>query len=157
MAVAGTLHAQDSRPLAPLLAQAGFGEKYQPADFLRPTFQQADFDGDGIQDTAVLVQDVRTGKRGVVILSGRDPAHHYVIDAGTAFRGSDDLKWLRRWSVYRATTAWETRFDPKTGDIIGGREVKLARPALLLEDPQVHAGGLVYWNGRRYVWIHQGE
>jgi len=157
LAGAPSLHAEDGQSLAALLSAAGVGDKYYPAAFITPAFQNADFDGDGVDDTAVLVREVGSGKRGVVIVDGRNSACRYVMGAGTVFRGSDDLTWLRRWSVYRKGVAFETRFDPKSGDIIGGRQIQLQRPALLLEDPRVHAGGLVYWNGRRYVWIHQGE
>jgi hypothetical protein len=40
---------------------------------------------------------------------------------------------------------------------LGAKEWTLKRPALNLENPDASAGGLIYWNGKKYIWIHQGE
>lgn len=85
---------------------------------------------------------------------------HFVFGAGTSFDGSDNFDWADKWSVYNKKTAFETQFDKKTGDILGGKEVKLARPGILAmdyEDGSPYAGGIIYWNGKKYIWIHQGE
>lgn len=74
--------------------------------------------------------------------------------------GSDDFGWANKWSVFNGKKVKETLFDKKSGDIIGGRTVILKRPCILLaaeEDGAVVSGGLIYWNGTKYIWIHQGE
>jgi hypothetical protein len=68
--------------------------------------------------------------------------------------------WLDKWNIYKQKTAQETQFDPKSGDMLGSKTVKLLRPGLLVEhqeDGATLAGGIIYWNGKKYVWIHQGE
>jgi hypothetical protein len=36
----------------------------------------------------------------------------------------------------------------------------LARPGIIIEDYEdgaALASGIIYWNGKKYIWIHQGE
>lgn len=44
--------------------------------------------------------------------------------------------------------------------MIGGKEVKLSHHGILVEDYEdggFLTGGIIYWNGKKYIWIHQGE
>jgi len=121
---------------------------------------QADFNGDGIRDIAVFVKEPKTGKSGILLMEGKTLAHR-VFGAGRAFAtGDDNFVWADRWRVYSSQTARETRFDPKTGDILGSKTVNLNKPGILIEDMEdgaAIAGGIIYWDGKKYRWIHQGE
>ena len=85
----------------------------------------------------------------------------FLFGAGTKFgSGSDNFEWAGKWTIYKKKTAHETQFDENSGDIIGSKEIKLKRPALLVEDIEdgaAIAGGIIYWDDKKYIWIHQGE
>ncbi len=138
----------------------GLDKKYIIASYLKPAYLQADFNGDGIVDIAALITEKGTNKKGIVVINGKTN-QYFVFGAGTAFNaGGNDFKWADKWSLYRKSTASETQFDKETGDIIGGKTVQLKRPSILVEDYEggaALAGGIIYWDGKKYIWIHQGE
>ena len=138
----------------------GFDKKYSISSFLKPSFLQADFNGDATQDIAVLVIEKTTKRKGILLIHGKT-SEHFLFGAGTNFgSGDNDFKWADKWFLYTKKTAQETQFDKESGDIIGGKTVKLARPGILIEDYEdgyALAGGIIYWNGKKYIWIHQGE
>ena len=134
--------------------------KYTLGTFVKPSLLQADFNGDGKQDIAVLVIEKATGRKGLLLIHGKTN-EHFLFGAGSDFgNGGKDFKWADMWKLYKGKTAFETQHDKESGDIIGEKEIRLARPAILIEDYEdgaALAGGLIYWNGAKYVWIHQGE
>lgn len=137
----------------------GLDKKYSFNDFLHPNFLQADFNGDGAGDVAFPVVEKVSKKTGILLIHGKS-GEHYVFGADTKIEGSDNLTWADKWTVYKKKSAYETRIDKASGDIIGGKEVRLARPGILIEDYEdgaALAGGIIYWNGKKYIWIHQGE
>jgi hypothetical protein len=135
----------------------GLNKKYQQSAFLSPAFIQADFNGDGVPDVCILVASKTTKKSGLMILHGNSTAY-FVFGAGTKFgSGSDDFKWADNWTLYTGKNASTTQFDKRSGDIIGSKIVKLFRPGVLIESKEDGAGGIIYWNGKRYIWMHQGE
>ena len=135
-------------------------KKYEFNSFLKSSYLQADFNGDLNQDIAVFVVEKATKKKGVLIFHGKSN-NYFILGAGKEFgNGSDNFNWADKWKVYKKKIANETQFDKKTGDIIGSKEIKLVRPAILIEDIEdgaTIAGGIIYWNNKEYTWIHQGE
>lgn len=142
------------------LKSEGLDKKYSIASFLKPHILQADFNGDAIQDIAVLIIEKATKRRGILLIQGKSNKH-FVFGAGTSFgNGGKDFKWADKWILYTKKTAFETRFDKESGDILGGKQIKLARPGILIEDYKdgaALAGGIIYWNDKKFIWIHQGE
>jgi hypothetical protein len=138
----------------------GLDKKYNIASFLKPSYLKADFNGDSTRDIAVLVIEKATKRKGVLLIHGKTN-EHFVFGAGTPFANNDrDFKWADKWQLYTEKTALETQFDKNTGDILGGKEIKLARPGILIEDYEdgnAYTGGIIYHNGKKYIWIHQGE
>jgi hypothetical protein len=138
----------------------GLDKKYDISSFLKPSFLQADFSGDATQDIAVLVIEKGTKRKGILLIHGRT-REHFLFGAGTAFGSGDkDFKWADKWKLYTKKTAYETQFDKESGDILGSKEIKLVRPGIIIEDYEdgaALAGGIIYWNGKKYIWIHQGE
>ncbi|MCC3157459.1 hypothetical protein LJ737_09425 [Hymenobacter sp. 15J16-1T3B] len=135
---------------------AGLGRTYSRKAYLQPATQQADFDGDGKTDVAVLVVD-RRQRRGIVVLH-QGAAAPAVLGAGHRFgNGGDNFDWLTEWKLYKATSA-EATVTTAGGDVAGTRPVRLRRPGLLiLATDEQYSGGLVYWDGRRYTWLQQGD
>jgi hypothetical protein len=59
-----------------------------------PPYLDGDFDGDGVADAAVLVQERATGKLGVAFVVGT-PRRVAIVGAGTAIPDvGDDLSWI---------------------------------------------------------------
>ncbi|MEI6949257.1 hypothetical protein V9K67_18880 [Paraflavisolibacter sp. H34] len=133
--------------------------KYDLHPYLKPSFLQADFNGDGTRDIAVPVMVKGTKKKGVLLVHGKT-TEYFLFGAGTDFgTGSDDYYWVDQWGIYSHKTAFETQFN-KDDEITGVKEHKLTRPGILVEayeDGASIGGGIIYWNGKKYIWIHQGE
>jgi len=132
-------------------------KKYEIASYLKSSFLQADFDGDGVKDVVALVIERKTKKKGILLISG---TKYFVFGAGTNFgNGSDDFKWAGGWKIYNKKTAYETMVNID-GDLIGSKIRKLKRTAFFiyqLEDGEPVSGGIIYWNGKKYIWIQQGD
>jgi hypothetical protein len=137
----------------------GLDKIYERKAFLKPAFWEADFDGNGLKDLACLIIEKTTKKEGVMIIQ-RGSNNYFVFGAGGKLgNGSDDFKWAGGWKVYKDKIVYETLFN-KEGDMSGSKKIRLQRPALYIydiEDGQSNSGGLIYWNDRQYIWIHQGE
>jgi hypothetical protein len=134
-------------------------QKYEVSSYLKPTFVQADFNGDGKMDIAALVVEKKSRKKGILLIHA-NTSEYFLFGAGTNFgNGSDDFKWAKGWKLYKNKTAYETTFN-SDGDILGSKKINLARKAIYihdLEDGEPNSGGLIYWTGKKYIWIHQGE
>jgi hypothetical protein len=141
--------------------QNKLNEKYELKSYLKPTFLEADFNGDGAKDVATIVTEKKTRKGGILLIHG-NTNQWFVFGAGTNFgNGSTDFfNWMKRWKVYRNKVVEETTFD-KNDDITGSRVVKLKRPGIevlmleAIDEPSPVA--VIYWNGKKYIWIHEGE
>lgn len=142
--------------------QKKINEKYVFKAFLKPAFLQADFDGDGIADIAALIVDKRTNNKGILLITGKT-YKSIVFGAGNkigklGFDDFDNFNWIGGWKIYNQKIAYETKFD--NGDIVGTIKKKLPNRGLSiwsLQDGEPLAGGIIYWNGKGWSWIHQGE
>ena len=107
---------------------------------LDPFHLSGDFDGDGKPDVAIFVRDKTTGKTGIAI-SNSHTAKVFVVGAGTNLgNGGDNFDWIDVWKVQP---------KKKSGPSMKG-------DGLLVEKSE-SGGGLIYWNGVRYVWRQQGD
>lgn len=105
------------------------------ASWMKPERISADFDGDGKADVALLVANVKSKKRGILLVhAGRTPAT--LIGAGVNFgNGGDDFEWANRWIVVKR---------------------KGKTDALLVERLE-SGGGLVEFVSGKYRWRQQGD
>jgi hypothetical protein len=112
---------------------------------VKPFYLGGDFDADGKVDVAALVKQRSSGKLGIAIIHGA-PGKVTILGAGNAIgNGGDDFDWMDSWKVYSKGTA------------IGGKSVpKLHGDALFVSKNEA-ASALIYWNGKRYVWLQQGD
>jgi len=137
----------------------GLNKKYELAPYLKPSYLKADFNGDEVPDYAVLIINKLTKNKGILIMHG-NTKNYYIFGADINF--SDDLynfNWAQQWEMYNKPFALEPQIN-QSGDITGEKRINLKRPAIdveRLEDGQPWAGGLIYWTGKKYIWIHQGE
>lgn len=129
--------------------------RYLVSDYIHPQFLEADFSGDRKTDLAVLVEEKTTSKKGIAIFF-RESDSVSVLGAGMDFgNGGDNFAWAAKWSVDNERTAYETTFNAN-GDVDGGRQVRLKRPAIKIREEE-GSGGLIYYDGTKFIWIQQGD
>ncbi len=137
------------------------GTKYELTSYLKPCFLAEDFNGDGIKEIAVTINDKKTHKKGILLMDSKNE-NYKIFGAGVSFgdtNHSDNFSWVKGWKIYKRENAYETLFDTE-GDLTGSKQIKLNHHALYIYDTidgEPYAGGLIYWNGIKYLWIHQGE
>ena len=74
--------------------------RYSFSYHLNPFYLRGDFNGDRKPDIAILIKELKTGKKGISVFHvGKNEV--FVLGAGTSIgNGGDDFKWLDVWSVY---------------------------------------------------------
>lgn len=150
---ADTLPWNVPEPLRPVIDAPGFRERYEIGTWLNPFYLRGDFDGDGSIDYAFLVKHRSDGKRGIAIwLSGKPGSGVLTVGAGTRARAggavTDNWDFFDAWQVYgkRAVSRGASE----------GKPPKLIGEAILVEKTE-SASGLIYWNGKQFVWYQQGD
>jgi len=117
-------------------------KRYRIYTGLNPFYQRGRFDGDTLIDIAIQVVDSASGKRGIVFVHQADWSIH-VVGAGEPFgNGGDDFSWLGQWSVADGESLHEPRLKGVEVLYIGKGD---------------SAGGMVWWNGSKYVWTQWGD
>jgi hypothetical protein len=124
------------------LRAGGYRDRYELFTGLNPYYQRGRFDGDDKSDIAVLIREKSTGKRGIAIIHRSSGAVH-IIGAGQPFgNGGDDFSWLGVWHVHEREAA--------NGVSLPSRDV------LVVEKPE-SGGGMISWDGTKYVWTQGGD
>jgi hypothetical protein len=127
------------------IANESLAKKYELSYRINPSYLRGDFDSDNKIDMAVLVKERSRGKIGIAIIKGVTDMVT-VLGAGAAIgNGSDDFERMDSWEIYsKDRIASETSVPKPRGD------------ALLVSKSEA-ASALIYWNGKRYVWLQQGD
>ena len=130
------------------ISKGPLAKDYEVSFHLNPFYLRGDFNGDGEVDVAVLVKQRSTGKLGIAIIHG-GTSKVAILGAGAHVgNGGDDFDWMDNWQVY-----------PKGRLARGTDETSVPRlhgEALLVGKSEA-ASGLIYWDGKRYVWFQQGD
>lgn len=148
------LHGQPSPPSWAQERIKEIEKEYDVAKYIYPYFLQADFSGDQKDDLAILIQS-KTQKKGIAIILTENNKH-FIIGAGREFsNGGDNFSWADKWEVFNRKVTYETTFK-EDGDVDGAKQVRLDRPAIEIRENE-GSGGLIYFNGTEFVWIHQGD
>lgn len=127
-------------------------EKYRIDNRLNPMYLEEDFNGDSYYDIALPVIEISSEKAGFAIIHGKSN-QIFIVGAGSLIEGleSDDLSYIDIW-----------RLDRDLGDI--PRDEQLETDELPLKymfnlgieilKSEV-GGGLIYWTGEGYTYLHQ--
>jgi hypothetical protein len=128
-----------------VIADRSFAKDYDVSFHLSPFYLRGDFDRDGKTDLAVLVKQRSTGKLGIAIVHGVTNKVT-ILGAGTGIgNGGDDFEWMDSWEIY------------PNNRVAGGTKIpKLQGDALLVSKSEA-ASALIHWNGKRYIWLQQGD
>jgi len=119
--------------------------EYELSFRVNPFHLRGDFNGDAKIDVAALVKQRSTGKVGIAIINGATDKIT-ILGAGTAIgNGGDDFEWMDSWEIYSKDRMARRTSVPK-----------LRGDALLVSKSEA-ASALIYWNGKRYVWLQQGD
>jgi hypothetical protein len=119
--------------------------EYELSFQVKPFYLRGDFNGDGKTDVAAMIKQRSTGKLGIAIISG-GTEKVTILGAGTSIgNGGDDFEWMDSWEIYSRDRAARSTSVPK-----------LQGDALLVSNRET-ASALIYWNGKRYVWLQQGD
>ena len=120
-------------------------KEYDVSFHVNPFYLCGDFNGDGKIDVAILVKQRSSGKLGIAIIhSEKDKVT--ILGAGVGIgNGGDDFEWMDSWQINSRNRVTREASVPKfRGD------------ALLVSKSEA-ASALIYWNGKRYVWLQQGD
>jgi hypothetical protein len=140
------VHSQDiPESVKRVIADGSFAKDYDVSFHLNPFYLCGDFDRDGKTDVAVLIKQRSTGKLGIAIVHGVTNKVT-ILGAGTGIgNGGDDFEWMDSWGIY-----------PNNRVAGGTKTPKLHGDALLVSKSEA-ASALIYWNGKRYVWLQRGN
>jgi hypothetical protein len=129
------------------LRRSPLGSRVAIDAWIEPHVQEADFDGDGQGDAAVLVRERGSRKAGIAIVHRRT-SQVFIIGAGTALsNGGDDFSWMDTWRVVKGTVE-----QGATGEL-----PPAFRGAALWVEKAESASAVLYWTGTRYAWYQQGD
>jgi hypothetical protein len=121
------------------------GKDHDVSFQVQPFYLRGDFNSDRKTDVAVLVKQRTTGKLGIAVIHGATDKVT-ILGAGTAIgNGGDDFEWMDFWEIYSKDR------------VATGRNVPKLRGDSLLVSKSEAASALIYWNGKRYVWLQQGD
>lgn len=135
-------------PIKRALTNGSTGKEYDLLLRMNPSYLEGDFNGDGKIDVAVMVKQRATGKLGIAIFHGAT-GKPTIVGAGTPMgNGGDDFSWMDTWQVYSKARGTHAA---------GERDAPGLRADALLVGKSEAASALIYWNGKRYVWLQQGD
>ena len=127
------------------ITNGSLAKNYDVSFHVNPFYLRGDFNGDGKIDVAVLVKQRSTGKVGIAIINGA-PDKITILGAGTTIgNGGDDFEWMDSWEIYSKDR------------MANGTSVPKLRCDALLVIKSEAASALICWNGKRYVWLQQGD
>src|SRR6266508_4013611 len=110
------------------IANGTFAKNYDVSFRTNPFYLRGDFSGDRKTDVAVLVKQRSTGKLGTAIGNG-----------------GDNFDWMDSWEIYSKDR------------VASGTSIRKLHGDALLVSKSEAASALIYWNGKRYVWLQQGD
>jgi hypothetical protein len=137
--------------VAEAVGLGSFAHTYKIDGTMNPFYLRGDFDGDGRPDYAIRIRSKVGNSSGIAIwLSSLKTLH--ILGAGIPFTVSrlavKNLDFLNTWEVYGKR--------PVEHSVESGPPPRLLGEAILAGKRE-SASGLIYWNGKSFVWYQQGD
>ncbi len=121
-------------------------------------FFYGDFNADMKMDFTAIVTNTKTNEKGVIIIHNSSENKYQIFGAGIEIDGKTNLSWIDTFeSIKKFTTIEPTIIDKETGDIITPKEkveYKLQGNGIYMHENEVCGGGILYWTGTKYEWMH---
>ena len=115
--------------------------------WVSPAEISVDLDGDDQADSAMLVRQLNTGKRGIAICSTKEK-RIFIIGAGTDFgNGGDDFTWMNIWEIH-PNDPMLARIEPRNN---------AAKQNRLFVGIDGGPGGQIFFEGGEFKWEQFGE
>jgi hypothetical protein len=111
----------------------------------------ADFNGDGVNDTAIFRKENKTS--GIIINHGQ-MKETVRIGFGNDFAHLTDFNWVDFWGLVQDSTTYEMIFNET--DILGDTIVRLDNPSIVVRKEEA-GGGIITFDKGIYKWIHQSD
>src|SRR5262249_34541578 len=128
-----------------VMAIESLSKDYDVSFQVKPFYLLGDLKGEGKADVAVLIKQRSTGKVGIAIIN-RGTDEVIILGAGTTIgNGGDNFEWMDSWESYSKDRLAKGRGIPK-----------LRGDALLVSKSEA-ASALIYWDGKRYVWLQRDD
>ena len=129
-------------------------KNYQVENRLNPFYLEEDFNGDGILDIALPIKEISSKKLGFVIIHG-GKNEQFIVGAGTLIKNAlgDDQSYIDVWKLNREKENTGTELD-ENGDLIESKPVLLDNPSINILKTEL-GGGILFWNGTEYEYLHQ--
>jgi hypothetical protein len=109
-----------------------------------PPYLRGDFDGDGVTDAAVLIEQRSTGKLGVALVH-MGMRRVFIVGAGTPVTGGpDDLSWIDQWEVFPKDATFDLIIKDRPSSHLLGDALWIAR--------RDSASAFLVWTGSGYAW-----
>ncbi len=139
----------------------GLDEQYDISINHNPYMITGYFNLDEIVDTAILLQDKKTGKEGLLIKHGASE-EQYLLGAGQEVLSQkfDDFNWVGVFQKVNKGTKAASNIDEETGEIMLEDVADSLKTTLHSDGIYIHAsescgGGIIYWDHDEYNWIQQ--
>lgn len=129
-------------------------DKYLLDPRLNPFYLEEDFNGDGILDLALPVKEISSGKLGFAIIHG-GKNEIFIVGAGKLIKNGldDDQSYIDVWKVNREKENLGTDLDDN-GDLIESQPLLLEHTSINILKTEL-GGGIIFWNGKEYEYLHQ--
>lgn len=127
-----------------------FAQSYSIDGSMNPFYLRGDFDGDGKADYAIRIKSKARGEDGIAIWLSTQ-RKMIVLGAGVPFKisgAATNLDFLNTWQVYAKGTVERGAGAGAPPRLIG---------EAILAGKRESASGLIYWNGKSFVWYQQGD
>ncbi|MCB9190472.1 MAG: hypothetical protein H6603_09845 [Flavobacteriales bacterium] len=117
-----------------------------------------DLNGDGFPEVISKVVEPKMNMIGVRVLDGKEPYKFKVFGAGNEVDGMVNLRWIGSMQLIpKGELIAPTLVDSLSGNIIGpdtANQLLLQNPAIFFKPKEVCGGGILYWTGKDYGWMH---
>ena len=131
-----------------------FQKSYQISSQLNPYYLEEDFNGDKIIDCIIAIKEIKSEKIGFAYMDGKTKEIN-IIGAGKHIKNAltDDFNHMDIWKINRQKEIIGTEVN-ENGELIDSKPILLEFPSINILKSE-SGGGIIYWNGNEFEYVHQ--